>query len=150
MNLLARLRDMLAEVEADGDEGNEIVDQVDEVEGDEIADAVDEVDEAEGDEIADEVDGDEIADEVEGDEVEGTPGDEGDNAEAADLRATILEQAALIETLRNKIAELGGDPDEADEADEEITDTDENDIVEAFDRDYDERKARLAEITERN
>lgn len=111
---------------------------------------VDEADEAadEVDETADEID--ETADEVDEDADEGeTPGTEEGDAEDSDLREIIRTQAAEIETLRNRLAELTGDEVAVDEAAIE-DDTDDEDVVEAFDNDYAERKARLAEITEGN
>lgn len=86
----------------------------------------------------------------EADAEEGTPGTAEDgSAEDDDLRATITEQAALIETMRNTIAALGGeDPTEtAAEAETEIIeDPTEEEMVDSFDTDYAERKARLSEI----
>lgn len=99
-----------------------------------------------------ETDSDAEAEEVE--EAETTPGgsEEGD-AELADLRAKIIEQAALIETYRNKLAELGIDADEADtsEAEPEVADTpSEEETVAAFDADYAKQQAMLAALTQEN
>jgi hypothetical protein len=130
-----------------------LIDEPDEVEADEVeADEV-EADEVEADEVeADEVEADEVeADEVEADEVEGTPGDESeDTPEVADLRAEVGRLQAENESLRNQVAILGGEVDEVDgtapvvEAAEEVQS---EEYLAAFDSDYAERQAHLAEIT---
>jgi hypothetical protein len=102
-------------------------------------------------------DGDTDGDGTEGDGEEGT-GDDADGggteepAEVAELRAMLTEQGALIESLRNQVAELGGVPIE-DEIVEDVDDTnevDDEDVVDEFEADYAVRQARLAEITEGN
>ncbi len=82
---------------------------------------------------------------------EGTPGasEEGD-AELADLRAQVIEQAALIETQRNALAQAGIDLDaeiepEPDEPAEEVS---EEDAIAAFEEDYAVQAANLAKIKE--
>ena len=120
------------------------------------ADAVDDT----VDDVADDVDADATDDEADAvdDEDDETPGGEdaateADSAQVAELRATILAQAAQLETYRNRLAELGEedpiDTDDADVDDEDAdTEDDDEDIVAAFDTDYAKHKARLAEITE--
>jgi len=83
------------------------------------------------------------------------PVDEEAPADVDELQATIRTMAAEIETLRNRLAEAGIEvdtPDEPVEAEiDELEDTPtEDEQVEAFDSDYETRKARLAEITGRN
>lgn len=115
--------------------------EVDEAVGD-VADDEANTDAVEGDET----EGDDI--EVNGDEaeVEGTAGDAEETPEVADLRQQIVDQAALIETLRNQVASLGGDPvEDGVEIDGALTESDE-DAVAAFDNDYAEREARLADM----
>jgi X-linked retinitis pigmentosa GTPase regulator len=111
--------------------------------------------EVEGD--GDEGDGDEQGGEDESgdegaDEAEGTPGDEDEeSAEDADLRAKIIEQAEEIETLRNRLAAVGlddGIESEADAIEEDAIELSDEDVVEAFETDYADREARLAEIKE--
>jgi hypothetical protein len=109
----------------------------------------------EGDEFT-EGDGEE-GDGTEGDGEEGT-GDDADGggteepAEVAELRAMLTEQGALIESLRNQVAELGGVPieDEIVEEDDDTAEPDDEDVVDEFEADYAVRQARLAEITEGN
>jgi hypothetical protein len=135
------------EVEADEVEADEV--EADEVEGDGDEGDGDDGDEGDGDEgDGDEGDGDEgdEGDEGDGDEGdgegEGTPtGDDEDSPEVASLRAEITRQAALIETLRNQVAVLGGEVVEA-----VVDHEDETDVVEAFDTDYAVRQARVAEL----
>lgn len=142
LNLLEKLRELLTAAEAgEGD--------ADEIEA--AAAEVDEADEAEADEVeADEVEADEVEagaapediDSAEVDEVQ-----EVDDAQDADLRATITRQAAEIETLRNTIATLGGEV-EVDDVDALEDDTDDDLVVGAFEDDYAKRQAALAEIKE--
>lgn len=91
-----------------------------------------------------------LADEDGGD-VEGTPGDDVESPEIAELRQQVVDLAAENETLRNRLAAAGLEDEveavEAD-ADEDDEDTIEEDAVEAFDKDYAEREAALAEIKE--
>lgn len=123
-----------------------------------VADAVDgEGDEGAADDEgigeADLGEGDEGLADEDGGEVEGTPGDEVESAEVAELRATLVEQAEQIETLRNRLAAAGIEDDvepEIVEDDEVDDDTDEEDVVAAFDSDYAEREAALAEIKKDN
>lgn len=117
----------------------------DEVDTDEVEAEVDEVvaDEAEPEVEADEVVADEVDEEV--DEIEGTPADDDESPETAELRQQIIDQGALIETLRNQVAALGGDPIEDGVEVEAATESDE-DVVTDFDSDYAEREARLAEM----
>lgn len=109
--------------------------------------------EGDGDEAADEEQGDEDESGDEGaDEAEGTPGDESEeSAEDADLRAKIIEQAETIEALRNRLAAAGLEDeigDAADDIEDEAEELADEDVVEAFESDYAEREARLAEIKE--
>jgi len=105
---------------------------------------------AEGDTNEGEAQNDAEEDDTEG-EGETTPGtSEEGSAELDDLRATIREQAAQIETYRNTIAELGGVDPLAEEAEEDAgldgDDTTEDDAIAAFESDYAAREAILAEM----
>lgn len=117
------------------------------------------VDEAMADEDAE--DAEVQADDAEDDEApaedaaeDSTPGgadDADDSAEDEDLRAVIREQAAQIETYRNRLAEAGlldeAEEDAEIEADDAADEPEtEDDAVEAFEKDYAERAAYLAEI----
>lgn len=152
MGLLDKLRALLAEAEQD-DTG-----EIEEIEAG-VAEAAEGDEGAEGEQQADE--GDEGAEGGEGggteggseQEVEGTPGDQQEPPEVAELRATIIEQAAMIEEQNNRLAAAGLEPVEAEEVEVEVeveADDDVEDAVTAFDADYDERKAALAEITKEN
>ena len=91
---------------------------------------------------------DEDSDPGEENEIEGTPGDEEEPPEIAELRQQILDQAAEIETLRNRLAAAGLE-DEAiveEAVEDDIDNTTEEDAIEAFDNDYAKREAILAEI----
>jgi hypothetical protein len=93
-----------------------------------------------------------LADEDGGD-VEGTPGDEVESPEVAELRQQLVDLAAENETLRNRLAAAGIEDDvepEIVEGDEDAEDTDEEEVVAAFDSDYAEREAALAEIKKDN
>jgi hypothetical protein len=126
----------------------EVADEIeaDEVEADEVD--ADEVDEIEADEVEADAEGDpqENPDEVE------DPAADDESPEVAELRATLLEQAAEIETLRNRLAAAGIEDDvEPDPVEIEVDeDTTEEDAVSAFDSDYAEREAALAEIKKDN
>lgn len=135
----------------DSDEADEVEEVADEVEADEAGDEA-EADEVEGGEVEADEAGDEAEADEAGDEVEGTPGDEQESPEVAELRQQIVEQAAEIETLRNRLAAAGlEDEIGAEEVVEDDTaDEFEEDAVEAFDSDYAEREAILAEITKDN
>jgi hypothetical protein len=144
-------------LEADDGDDEDTGSATDAIEAD-LADAL--ADEGDGDDAdgigesgADEESGDEIESGDEGaDEIEGTPGDEAEESpEEADLRAKIIEQAEQIEALRNRLAAAGIEDDiedVAEVAEDEVEDTDGEDVVAAFDSDYAEREARLAEIKE--
>lgn len=82
------------------------------------------------------------------DEIDGTPGDEEEPPEVAELRQQILDQAAEIETLRNRLAAAGlEDEVTVEEAvEDDVDNTTEEDAIEAFDNDYAKREAILAEI----
>lgn len=110
-----------------------------------------ESDEGAADDLGD--DGDEGGDEGDGDEVEGTPGDETQSAEDADLRAQLIAQAEQIETLRNRLAAAGLDDSIAESVDEingdegdTLNAEDEDLRVAAFEDDYAKREAALAEL----
>lgn len=77
---------------------------------------------------------------------------ENESPEVAELRAQLTEQAATIEALRNRLAAAGIEDDvEPDPAEiEPDEDTTEEDAVAAFESDYAEREAALAEITKDN
>lgn len=112
-----------------------------------------EIDAAETVETEGEVEGGEPTEPGDGEPVESTPGSSESNEELDTLRAALTEQGALVETLRNTIAELGGvDPTEPIAA--EIAEADdapsEDDVVSDFDADYDRRKAALADLTKEN
>lgn len=136
VTLRERIRALLDSADEDEAAGEDDLDEGDEAAADEeAADAEGDLDEAEADE------------ESEGGAEDETPGGadaEEDDAEDEDLRAVIREQAAMIETYRNRLAEAGL-LDEAEEVAAGDEDEDE-DVVEAFERDYAERQARLAEI----
>ncbi len=137
LNWREKIRELLT---ADEVEDDEVEAEVDEVEPDEV-----EADEVEADEVEAEVAPEDV-DSAEVDEVQ-----EVDDAQDADLRATITRQAAEIETLRNTIATLGGEvevDDVADDVDALEDDTDDDLVVGAFEDDYAKRQAALAEIKE--
>jgi hypothetical protein len=135
-------RDEDADDESGIGEADHAIENDDETPADEI--------EAEGDtdEGEAETDAEEADTEGEGETTPGTA-EEG-SAELDDLRATIREQAAMIETYRNTIAELGGvDPIAAEDDAEAELDTEDDsaeDAVAAFETDYAARKAILADI----
>lgn len=139
VTLRERIRALLDSADEDEAAGEDDLDEGDEAAADEEeADAEGELDEEEADE------------ESEGGVEDETPGGadaEEDDAEDEDLRAVIRDQAAMIETYRNRLAEAGL-LDEAEEvaAGDEAEDVEDEDVVEAFERDYAERQARLAEI----
>jgi len=140
VNILERLRALLTEAETDSDD----VDPIDAIEAgldEEGIDAID-ADESELDVDA-EADADEAGDE---EPEEGTPGDDEESAETAQLRADILHLTSENEALRNRIAELGGE-DIIDAEGAEVIE-DDADVVAAFDEDYAAREARLAELME--
>jgi hypothetical protein len=68
-------------------------------------------------------------------------------AEVAELRQTIIEQAAVIETQRNRLAELGVEDIDPDPTDDTI-ELDDEDVVADFDTDYALREAELAALLE--
>jgi hypothetical protein len=142
--ILARLRefvDSLGDIEDDT-----------EVEADEAEVEADEA-EVEADDIETDADEAEAIENTEGDDA--TPGTADENsAEDGDKDAIIREQAAIIETYRNTIAELGGiDPLEPElDADADLdTDDDtlsEDEKVAEFEDDYARQEAMLAELKE--
>jgi hypothetical protein len=151
LSLMDKLRALLDDDATDADAVDDTVDDVaDDVDADATDDEADAVDD-EADAVDDEADAvDDEDDETPGGEDAAT---EADSAQVAELRATILAQAAQLETYRNRLAELGEedpiDTDDADVDDEDAdTEDDDEDIVAAFDTDYAKHKARLAEITE--
>lgn len=143
------LRDAIrALLDGDGDE----TDDTGEIS--EIEQGVSELDdgsdsELDGDGSDGEVDSDGSDGEVDG-ELDGTPGDEVESPEVAELRQQILDLAAENETLRNRLAAAGLEDEVDDTASTMIDDTADEDTVEAFDKDYAERQAALAEITKDN
>lgn len=143
------LRDAIrALLDGDGDE----TDDTGEIS--EIEQGVSELDdgsdsELDGDGSDGEVDSDGSDGEVDG-ELDGTPGDEVESPEVAELRQQILDLAAENETLRNRLAAAGLEDEVDDTAGTMIDDTADEDTVEAFDKDYAERQAALAEITKDN
>jgi len=127
--------DETAEVEADAAEVDEDADQIDESADKEAA--------AEDSEAAENTDGD----------TGETPGTEATDAEDDDLRETIREQAAMIETYRNALAAAGlEDPLELEDEIEAGLDVDdtpsEDDAVAAFEADKLKQQALLASIKE--
>jgi hypothetical protein len=148
MGLKQQLMDWLAGVDEDADDESGIGEADHAVENDDVTPA-DEI-EAEGDtdEGEAETDAEEADTEGEGETTPGTA-EEG-SAELDELRNTIRDQAAMIETYRNTIAELGGvDPiaAEADaEADLDVEADTEEDVIADFDTDYAARKAILADL----
>jgi len=150
MGLKQQLMDWLAGVDEDADDESGIGEAGHAVENDDLTPA-DEI-EAEGDTDEAEAENDAEEADIEG-EGETTPGtaEEG-SAELDDLRNTIREQAAMIETYRNTIAELGGvDPIAAEEDSEAELDAEgesEDDAIAAFETDYAARKAILADLTQ--
>src|SRR4030067_363087 len=149
MAVKVSLMDKLRALLDDATDSDAVDDTVDDVADDVDADATDD----EADAVDDEAD---AVDDAVDDEDDETPGGEDDATEAdstqvAELRATILDQAAQLETYRNRLAELGEegptDTDDADVDDEDAdTEDDDEDIVAAFDTDYAKHKARLAEL----
>jgi len=128
LNLLERLRELIGAAEADVDDPDapvEVPAEDDPVEAPEAVAA--ETDEEPTDDPV------EAPESAEADEPE-TP------AEDADLRETIRQQAAEIETLRNRLAELTGDT---------ALDIDE-DAVADYETDYAERQKILAALREGN
>ena len=150
LSLMDKLRALLDDDATDADAVDDTVDDVaDDVDADATDDEADAVDD-EADDVDDTVDAVDEDDETPGGEDDAT---EADSAQVAELRATILDQAAQLETYRNRLAELGEeDPTDTDDADVDDEDADtedgDEDIVAAFDTDYAKHKARLAEITE--
>lgn len=118
-----------------------MADEIEDVEADEVEDAADEV-EDEADEVDADAHDEAMAEDVDTDDVE-------------QYREAIRTMAAHIETLRNRLAELGvEDPTEDDAAevideveDDTDEDIDEDDAVAAFEADYARRKAELEKIT---
>lgn len=138
VNILERLRALLTEAETDSDD----VDPIDAIEAGLDEEGVPDIDAEAGTDA--EADTDEAGDE---EPEEGTPGDDEESAETAQLRADILRLTSENEALRNRIAELGGE-DIIDAEGAEVIE-DDADVVAAFDEDYAAREARLAELMER-
>ena len=150
MGLKKDLIDWLTGRDEDADDESGIGEADHAVENDDVTTA-DEI-EAEGDtdEGEAETDAEEADTEGEGETTPGTA-EEG-SAELDELRNTIREQAAMIETYRNTIAELGGVDPIAAEADSEaeldVEGESEEDAIAAFETDYAARKAMLADLTQ--
>ncbi len=143
----AGIADLLDSLGAE--DGSEV--EADEVKADADADADAELDADAADQDA-EGEAEEHADGEADAEDDTTPGgtEDGD-AEVADLRAKIIEQAALIETQRNALAQagIGMDADEADtEVEDDTEEISEEDAIAAFDEDYAAQEAALAKIKE--
>lgn len=140
VNILERLRALLTEAETDSED----IDPIDAIEAGLDEEGIADID---ADESELDTDADANADEA-GDEEpeEGTPGDDEESAETAQLRADILRLTSENEALRNRIAELGGE-DIIDAEGAEVIE-DDADVVAAFDEDYAAREARLAELME--
>lgn len=150
MGLLDKLRELLVAEEADE------TGEIEEIEAG-VAEAADGGEESPSDEGGEEPGdgaGDGEPEGGSGDEgeegAEGTPSGEQESPEVAELRATIVEQAAVIEEQNNRLAAAGLEPIEADEAeaDAEVEEIADEDAVTAFDEDYAKRQALLAEIKE--
>lgn len=142
VNILERLRALLTEAETDSDD----VDPIDAIEAGLDEEGIADIDADESELDADESELDTDADAGGEEPEEGTPGDDEESAETAQLRADILRLTSENEALRNRIAELGGD-DIIDAEGAEVIE-DEADVVAAFDEDYAAREARLAELME--
>lgn len=147
MPLIDKLRALLDE-EPDGED----LDPVDEIEA-----GVDEVVNADPADD-DPTDGSPLTGSVDGDPVDGDPADEdeiesageAEAPEVAELRQQVLDLAAENETLRNRLAAAGLEDEITDDAIEEIDEVDdtiEDDVVEAFNTDYAAQQAYLASIT---
>jgi len=150
-SLIERLRAFLDTL---GDDGESIEpDEPIEVEGtpaeEETAAAIDEAET----ETEAEVEGEPATEPGDGEPAETTPGaSESGDASDDDLREQITNQAALIETLRNALAEAGMDDPTAEaveveaEAEAEDDTRTEDELVADFDADYDKRQALLADL----